>query len=151
MKREDSRDNSATLGQYKGLPITGTKIIVNALGDGLSKAVNVSPRVVEFGQTAHLAVRMVKTKDRYDAVCREDGSVISYELVQIFITTGAAFNDDKSVVKSVRSMLDLIAEEEAVVRGQFTMDLPEGADLPRASRDRKQHPDLAANVDEALS
>lgn len=147
-KSDNRRDNSESLGQYKGFPITSTKIIVNSLGDGLSKAVNVQPRVIEFGVATHLAVRMVKTKDRYDAVTREDGTVISYELVQIFSATGAAFSDDKVVQTSVRSMLDLIAEEEELARGQLPLDI---GDLPGVSRIHGDSPDVANQVDDAMS
>ena len=38
-------DHSDILGTYKGLPVTGTSIVVNRLGDGLSKAVDVEPLV----------------------------------------------------------------------------------------------------------
>jgi hypothetical protein len=123
------KDNSEVLGQYKGLPITETKIIVNRLGDGLSAAVGISPVVIEASDVAFLAVRVTKTKDRYEYVKDEDGKPIGVVLVQIFDSTGAMFTDNKMAQAGIQKMVDKIKEAEALAKGQLSMSFDDGADV----------------------
>ena len=140
------------LGTHKGHEIVGTSIIVNKLGDGLSKAVRVAPIIIEAGEVAYLAVRVKKTKDRYDYVY-DDGAVVGVQLVQIFDATGATFSDEKTVGKKIQKTVDAIVADEAErKRGQMSFEVPEGVPMigERALAEREKYGDLASKVDEAL-
>lgn len=136
-------DQSNILGTYKGLPVTETKIVVNKLGDGLSDAVGIEPIVIEAGDVAFLAVRVRKTKDRYDITYNADGIPVGAVLVQIFDSTGATFADEKLVGVAIQKVVDKVKEEEARKKGQLTLRLvesdgDEGGDnkKPRGPRPR---------------
>jgi hypothetical protein len=155
MTAPQHEDENDVLGEYKGLPILSTSIVVNKLGDGLSKAVGIAPVVIEAGVPAFLAVRVTKTKDRYDVVKDQLGAVIGYELVQVFDATGATFTDEKLVGKKIQKTVDAIVKDEAErKRGQLSLVMPEDEDddelPPRAQVERDKHPDLANQVDDAL-
>jgi hypothetical protein len=140
------------LGKYKGKKITKTSIVVNKLGDGLSKAVDIEPIIIDANDVAYLAVRVRKTKDRYDAIRGDDGKVTGYELVQVFDSIGATFTDGKLVVDHIQSVVDRIAAEEALRKnGQLTLEVPaEPKPGRRAKKDVDQYGDLAQKVDDAL-
>lgn len=121
-------DQSSILGTYKGLPVTETKIVVNKLGDGLSDAVGIDPIVIEAGEVAFLAVRVRKTKDRYDIVYDGGGQPVGAVLVQIFDSTGATFADEKLVGVAIQKVVDKVAEEQARKKGQLTLHLVEDED-----------------------
>ena len=117
------KNNSAILGTHKGLPITNTKIVVNKLGDGLSKAVGVEPLVVEAGDVAFLSVRILKTKDRYEYTYDDEGKPVEVTLVQVFDSTGAMFTDEKLARAGIQKMVERIAAAEAEAKGQLTLGL----------------------------
>jgi hypothetical protein len=116
--------STTDLGIYKGFKIKKTKIIVNKLGDGLSKAVGVEPIIVKAGEDAFLAVRVRKTKDRYEYVTNDEGKITSVELVQIFDATGATFTDD-SAREVIQVVVDAIIEKEELEKnGQMSLGIP---------------------------
>lgn len=148
-------NEKSDLGEYKGYPVIGTSIIVNKLGDGLSKAVAVSPVVVHPNEPAFLGVRVRKTKERYDFVKDDDGEIIGVVLVQIFDSTGATFVEEKSVGKVIQKTVDaIIADEADRKRGQLSLVMPDDDETPRpgsrAKADRAKFADLADKVDEAM-
>ena len=133
------------LGTFKGYKIIETKIVVNKLGDGLSKAVGIEPVVVAPNEPAFLGVRVRKTKDRYDFVRDESNKIIGVILVQIFDATGAAFVEEKAIGKRVQNVVDAIAADEAMKKdGQMTLE------IPRAAAEVAKYGDLGAKVDEAM-
>jgi hypothetical protein len=142
-------DNSEILGQHKGYPIVETAIIVNKLGDGLSAAVGISPLVIEANDVAFLAVRVKKTKDRYEYIRDARGDITGVRLVQIFDSTGATFADNKIIGVAVQKMVDKIEKARADAKGQLTLVLGEVEEDPERPS-RKNHPDLAQEVDRAL-
>lgn len=116
-------DNSEVLGEYKGLPITGTAIVVNRLGDGLSDAVDVEPIVPDVGEDVFIVCRLRKTKERYDALRDADGTAVSYKLIQIFDSTGAMFTDAKMAVAGIAKMLERIRKAKVAASGQLDLEI----------------------------
>lgn len=141
-------DNSDILGTYKDLPVTETKIVVNKLGDGLSDAVGIDPIVIEAGEVAFLAVRVRKTKDRYDITYNADGIPVGAVLVQVFDSTGATFADHKIIAAAVQKTVDRVEKAKAEAKGQLTLVLGEKEDDDGPTR--KKHPNLASKVDDAF-
>jgi hypothetical protein len=144
------------LGEYKGLIVKSTKVVVTKLGDGLSNPVAVEPIIIELGNSAYLAIRVKKVKDRYEVILDDEGDVTGVTLVQMFESTGAHFVDGAKVSKGIDAHVAKVrAAEELKKSGQdafdFEDDDTDGADLPRAKRDRLKHPDLAKAVDEATA
>lgn len=127
-------DNSEKLGTYKGLPIIDTKIIINKLGDGLSKAVGVEPMVADVGDDHFISCRVRKTKDRYDVNRDDDGNPVSYTLVQIFDATGAMFTDAKLAKAGIAKMVEKIRKAEVDAKGQLDLELDAGEDELAAAR-----------------
>ena len=109
--------------------------------------------IIEAGEVAFLAVRVKKTKDRYDYVYDDDGAVVGVQLVQVFDATGATFSDEKTVGKKIQKTVDaIIADEAERKRGQMSFEVPEGVPMigERALAEREKYGDLASQVDEAL-
>ena len=145
-------DSSEILGEYKGLPITGTSVIVNKLGDGLSKAVDVEPIVPDVGEDVYIACRVRKTKDRYDVVRDDNGNAIAYVLVQVFDSTGAMFTDAKLARAGIAKMQERIKKLEAERKGQLELDI-EDSDIPNLSHARaakEKAGDIAGQVDDVF-
>jgi hypothetical protein len=136
------KDSSEILGDYKGLPITGTSVVVNKLGDGLSKAVDVEPLVPDVGEDVYIACRVRKTKDRYDVVRDDSGNAVSYTLVQIFDSTGAMFTDAKLARAGIQKMQERIKKLEAERKGQLELLIEDNV--------TPLHKDIASKVDEAF-
>ena len=152
-KHDFSIDHSDVLGTYEDRPILSSSIIVNKLGDGLSKAVDVEPIVVNMGEFAFLAVKVRPTKHRYDAIRDEQNKIVGYELVQIFDSVGAAFTDAKMSAKAIEIMANKIAEEQARRKSQLTLALGEDVnvdELKNARKARNASKGVAAKVDDAM-
>ena len=147
-------DDSKVLGKYKGLPVTGTSIVVNKLGDGLSKAVGIEPVVIGADERAYLAVLVTKTKDRYDLVRNDEGKAIGYVLVQVFDSQMAIFVDGKAVAKEIDTMRERIRKAEEEAKGVLSFELEgddEVTDLANARAARNKHKELADKVDKAFN
>jgi hypothetical protein len=133
--------------EYEGHPIIEYAIVVNKLGDGLSDAVSIDPVIIQPNDIAHLAVRVRKTKDRYDFIRdKKTNKILGVRWVQIFDSTGATFADGPTIKKAVQATVDKIEKARADAKGQLTLVVG-GDDDDTPTRDR--HPDLAAGVDDA--
>jgi hypothetical protein len=140
-----AEDKKNPLGTFKGYRILETKLIINKLGDGLSKAVGIEPVVIAPNEPAFVGVRVRKTKDRYDFVRDESNTIIGVILVQIFDATGAAFVEEKAIGKRVQNVVDAIAADEAMRKdGQMTLE------IPRAAKEVAKYGDLGKQVDDAM-
>jgi hypothetical protein len=136
---------------YEGYPIIATSIVVNKLGDGLSDAVAIDPVSISADEVAHLAVRVRKTKDRYDFIRdKTTGKILGVEWVQIFDSTGATFADSKMISVAVQKMVDKIEKSKADAKGQLSLVLGGDEEDETSRTSRRSHPDLATQVDEAL-
>ena len=95
---------------HKGKPIRGNKLIVMKMGDGLSKSVGIAP--VEFSDEVHayIVARVIKQKERHDAVRDDDGDVRSYDYVQILDALSVTPIDGDLVIEVVAEMEGRIAE-----------------------------------------
>ncbi len=145
----------AGLGEYAGLPITGTGVSVTRLSGGFAKAMMVEPVSVEAGDTVHLIVRAVKTGDRYEFEMDEDDVPVGVRLVQTFQATAARFSDEYSVRAALDEMSARIVRFEAERAGQLPFDLDgldtDAVDLPPiAAARREEYGDLPGRVDEVL-
>ena len=110
--------------EYEGYPIIENAIVVNKLGDGLSDAVSVEPVTVGPNDTAHLAVRVRKTKDRYEFIRdKATNKILGVRWVQVFDSTGAAFADNSVIKGAVNKMMDRIAEKKALEKDQLSLGL----------------------------
>jgi hypothetical protein len=118
--------SDSSLGSHLDLPIKKTAIIVNQLGAGLSKAVEIDPIVIDAGEYAFLAVKVKKVKDRYDYIEDDDGATDGCVLVQIFNAVGATFADEKLIGAAVHKMMGKVKEAEALRKsGQQAFTLPD--------------------------
>lgn len=147
------KENDSVLGSHKGHEVLTTSIIVNKLGAGLSRAVGVQPFVVEAGEVAFVAVRVSKTKDRYDYVKDDHGAIVGVELVQVFDATAATFADEKLVGKAVAKMQAIIETVEAERKGQLQLGIVvDDDDDPVVARQVKLDvAHLANEVDEVFN
>lgn len=129
-------------GTYKGLPIVAMKMIINKTGDGLSKAVDIDPVVIPIDDEPIVAVRLRKTKDRFDAV-REGGTTsgrtIGYTHVQVFDAVGSTFVDDDEVEEKVAATIEAVAvaEAEKKAKGQGAFKVVDGGKAKGAARRRR--------------
>jgi hypothetical protein len=127
------------LGDYKGYPITGTRIVVKSLGDGLSSPVAVEPVVIEPNERPHLGVRLEPSKHRYEFEKDDDGFVTGVILVQEFKAVGAAFADGKLIGAAIQKNVDAIKEMEALKKNQLTLAFDDNVTQlhkrPRAGKD----------------
>ena len=105
------KKKSSDLGEFEGKPVASIKIIITKTGDGLSKAMNVEPKVLHQGATGYIVLSYVANKIRFDPVPGED-EIIEVDRVQILEATGATFVDRDLIGDVVEVMRERIAAHE---------------------------------------
>jgi hypothetical protein len=111
----------------EGVPIVAMAAIVNRTGDGLSKAIDVQPIVIEAGGECYIAMRVRKTKDHYLYTDPADGEVVATH-VQVFTALNSAIVDSKTVARALRVMAGKVAKAESDRKGQLTLVVDEQDD-----------------------
>jgi hypothetical protein len=109
----------------------------------------VAPVTIAPAAKAQIVVGVRKTKDRYDFIRdKATGKILGVKWIQVFEATGAVFTKNQAAKSELEKMAAKIDKARADAAGQLTLVLGEADEDDKASR--KNHPDLAKEVDEAL-
>ena len=119
---------------FEGNEVIGIKIIITKTGDGLSKAMSVSPRLLQIEDEGYIVVKFHTQKIRFDDVTDKEGETQGVYRVQIMEALGATFVDDDLVREVFEEMQDRIRKDEALRReGQQQLALEEAEESDAAS------------------
>jgi hypothetical protein len=79
------------LGEFEGRRIASVKVVINNAGDGLSKAMDIEPQLLEYKDQVYVLLRVVTTKVRFEKHEPEKGEEDLDEMdrVQILRAEGA--------------------------------------------------------------
>lgn len=115
--------------KYRGKPIVAYKIVVNKTGDGLSKAVNITPRESDPERFEWIGAKLRPTKVTFVAV-RDDEDhpqkVTGYEFIQHYDAVTVDFVDADLIEAGLEGTAKRIREAEALEKGQLSLPDPEG-------------------------
>lgn len=104
----------SVLGEYRGKPITSISIAIRNAGDGLSKSLEIAPKIVEGGDRLAVLLDGDVTHHDYEYLPKTD----SYELKLVMKTETALVVDDAGSAKKLRVMRDKIDKHESAKKGQ---------------------------------
>ena len=129
----------APLGLHNGLPILAKKIKIVKTGDGLSKAMTITPVEVKDGSVHYISMRLKQARTYYDNVFSKDDpdELIGFEEIIQFTAQAAVFDDRPDAAEQVTAMeerLEAKAKKEAAeaerkkreAKGEFQLIQGEG-------------------------
>lgn len=105
-KGDENADRVAVLGEYRGKPITAVTIAVQNVGDGLSKALEIDPVIIEVGDSIRMLIDGVVKRHDYELIEKAD----SYEIKLVIKGGTAMLLDDAGSAKKLRVQADRIAK-----------------------------------------
>lgn len=111
----DSEEQS--LGEFEGRQIEAIKLIVTRAGDGLSKSMDVAPRLLEIGDKTGILILGEVAKVRHEVHKYEKGEedLEGLDRVQVIEAEGAMLLPaDSPELKQVRALLAELARREKV-------------------------------------
>lgn len=100
------------LGEFEGKEIDAIKVIVQKTGDGLSKAMDVEPKILHQGDTGYIVIAYRAEKIRFDPSKDAEEKT---DRVQILVAEGATFVDADlvgNVVTEMRERIKVYEDEE---------------------------------------
>jgi len=105
---------------YRGREVTAYGIKVTNAGDGLSKAMRIKPRDLEFGERVMVVLECVVGKDGHEPAIKDDyfGPL---KLTNILKAEAAFFLDDKRVSAQMDKHKAQIAKEREI-EGQQSLE-----------------------------
>ena len=123
------------VGTHRGKPVLAKKIKITNTGDGLSKAMAITPVKIDDGSEHFISMRLKHTRTYHDNVFSQDDpeKLVGYEEVLQFQAQGAVFDDRPDAAQQVVEMEERIAERaeaEAAAeekrkrreKGEFTIE-----------------------------
>jgi hypothetical protein len=105
------------MGFFEGREVSGVKIIITKTGDGLSKAMEVDPKILHQGDIGYIVLSYVTNKIRFDSPKDDEDETTAR--IQILEATGATFVDRDligDVVEVMRDRIEAHAEELRIAK-----------------------------------
>lgn len=106
------------LGDFEGMPVTGTTIKVTNAGDGLSQAMKVDPEIMHQGETRYVVLECEVAKVTFEPRNKErlDGDQVRVHVLKAGTATLIDADAVSKAIEAQRERILLMMEEEQGVQ-----------------------------------